>query len=90
MQYFESNKKSTKFFFDHCKYNFKKKTIKQLLINDKITNDDEILEEPKYYERLYREKHTASNFYLLEVESYKLHILKKSIVTETLVYNQYN
>ena len=46
LQHFESNEKSTTFFFDHCKYNYEKKTIRQSLIHDEITNDeDEILEE---------------------------------------------
>ena len=57
LQHFESNEKSTKCFLDHCKYNYKKNTIRQLLIDDKITNDEyEILELAKHYERLYRAK----------------------------------
>ena len=66
--------KIKKILFDHCKYNNEKKTIRQLLIDDKITNDeDEIFEElAKYYKKLYREKHMISTFHPLEVESYKL------------------
>ena len=46
LQHFESNEKSTQFFFDCCKYNYEKKTIRHLLIDDKIKdNDDKALEE---------------------------------------------
>ena len=46
--------KISKILFDHCKYNYKIITIRQLLIDNKITNDEgEILEElAKYYEGL--------------------------------------
>ena len=80
LQHFEilrAIKKSTKFFFDCSKSNYKKKTITQLLIHEKIINDeDKILEElAKYYDRLYREEHMTSTFHLLEGESYNLHFL---------------
>ena len=40
LQHFESNENQQNSFFDHCKYNYEKKTIRPLLIDDKITNDE--------------------------------------------------